>query len=151
MSEYTQALRTLNEARAAAVAARERTDALLTALHESAEWKAAAAAEAEANAALETADKALRERALYTYTQTGNKSLPGAKVRVSTVYVYDESKAIAWARSNAPALIVETVNKKGFEALVAATPDTRPEFVTVALKPTVAVDSDLTAALALEE
>lgn len=67
--------------------------------------------EAEAN---------LRDMALQSYAQTGNKTVaPGVGIRVMTKLNYDAKEAMAWAMEHSLAL---TLDKKAFEAIAKTTP-----------------------------
>lgn len=74
------------------------------------------AANAEANCKL--IENELREAAVTHFNETGRKSATAnVGVRVTSKLVYDAAKALEWAQLNNPAIVVQSVDKKAFEAL----------------------------------
>lgn len=72
----------------------------------------------EANEAAADYDSQLREMVVQHFTETGEKRMDvDCSVRVNTKFSYDNKTAVAWAETNAPVLIVKTVDKKAFESL----------------------------------
>lgn len=69
----------------------------------------------------------LRQMAIDHYNETGEKSLDeNLSVRVTKFFDYDMKEALAWAKENAPILIVQSIDKKKFEKFA---PDC--DFVTI--------------------
>jgi len=64
------------------------------------------------------AEQLLREFAVSSYRQTGEKNLDGnVSVRITAKLSYETSDAVAWAEKNAPVMIVRNIDKKAFESL----------------------------------
>ena len=83
-------------------------------------------------------DACIRSLAVEEYNKTGSKSpAPGIGIRVTKRLEYDEDVALEWARTNAPVLVVESLDKKGFEKLAPA------EIVTVEECPTATIAKEL--------
>lgn len=89
-----------------------------------AQWEEENAAEVKAyenaKASFETTEMNLRAEAVEFYQTTGVKTFNenvGVQVRVSYDYPIDE--AVKWAETNAPVMIIKTVDKKAFETLAA--------------------------------
>jgi hypothetical protein len=62
----------------------------------------------------------------------------GLSVRVTEKFTYAEADAIAWARSNAPILVRESIDAKQFEKMVESLND-RPSFGTIERKVTAVI------------
>lgn len=63
-------------------------------------------------------DAQLRQMAIQHFESTGERRMDAdCSVRVNTKFEYDNTTAVAWAETNAPVLIVKTVDKKAFESL----------------------------------
>lgn len=140
--EYLNALKALHEKRAEFAKAKAALDEI-----ERDERYALARKNYEtARAELQTADGTVRELARQRYDETREKTLPGVLIRISTAFSYDVRSAVEWARVNAPAAIVESVNQKVFDALLDSI-EVLPEFVEIVTKVTPAIDRDLTGAL----
>jgi hypothetical protein len=140
--EYLEALKALHEKRMALAKAKEALDEI----EREDRYAVAYANYQKANAETQTADGAVRELARQRYEETHEKTLVGAKIRIAAAFSYDATKAVEWARANAPAAIVESVNPKVFDALLDSL-EVLPEFVEVVTKVTPAIDRDLTDAL----
>jgi hypothetical protein len=73
------------------------------------------------DAALKTlmdAESALRDALVENYKATGEKTFDkDCGVMVTTKYEYDPAEAVTWAKTNAPVLVVEAVDKKAFEKM----------------------------------
>lgn len=83
--------------------------------------------------------------ALAVYRETGNKSpAPGISIKLYKVLRYDPDDALVWARRNSPALVIETLDTKGFEkvAVTLGAPVSEEE------EPRVTIARDLSALLA---
>lgn len=73
---------------------------------------------ADAINAVTHCDQQLRDITVLHFNETGEKRLDAdCSVRVSTKFQYDNGKAVTWAETNAPVLIVKTVDKKAFESM----------------------------------
>lgn len=112
------------------------------------EWEAAnaelIASNEAAKVALSEVEAALRKWGEAEYAATGNKKpAPGVGVRVSKKLIYPERQAFDWALENAPVLIVRTLDKKAFEALMKTQPQ---DFVTEEESVTITLATDLEAA-----
>lgn len=67
-----------------------------------------------------TAEAELRRLTIDYYEKTKTKTVDeNLSVRVNTKLEYEIGKAVEWAKENAPVMIVESVDKKSFEALPA--------------------------------
>lgn len=92
---------------------------------------------------VQEAEYALRTMAETAYKRTGEKHpAPGVGIKVSTVLAYDEVQALAWAREQGAALILD---KKGFESIAKVM---RLPFVTKSEVAQATLARDLGAALA---
>lgn len=69
-------------------------------------------------AALEASIKA-EAVAVYGLTQDKHPA-PGVTVQDKTALVYDEAAALGWVKVNAPFLVVESLDRRGFDPLVKA-------------------------------
>jgi hypothetical protein len=70
---------------------------------------------------LDTAEHELKDLVIENYKETGVKSYDKeVGVRVSVSLSYDQPAAVSWAKTNAPIMIVESVDKKQFEAYAKA-------------------------------
>lgn len=75
----------------------------------------------ELKSAMESAESDLREFAVGHYLGTGSKSYDKqVGVRVTTLIDYDTATAVEWAKTNAPIMVVESVDKKQFETYAKA-------------------------------
>lgn len=64
------------------------------------------------------AESALRDALVENYKATGEKTFDkDCGVMVTTKYEYDPAEAVTWAKTNAPVLVVEAVDKKAFEKM----------------------------------
>jgi len=71
---------------------------------------------------LQEIEASLRNATVESYQQTGEKKVDeNLSVRVTRKLNYDQSKAVAWAETNAPVMIVKSVDKKAFEAMPTVT------------------------------
>lgn len=67
-------------------------------------------------------DAFLREQIVAAYTPGGEKKIDdNLSVRVTKKLKYDQMKAVEWAETNAPVMIVKNVDKKAFEAMPTVT------------------------------
>ncbi len=72
----------------------------------------------EANESAASYDQQLREMTVQYFKETGAKRMDAdCSVRVGVKFLYDNAQAVEWATSNAPVLIVKTIDKKGFESM----------------------------------
>jgi hypothetical protein len=79
---------------------------------------------------LDACESNLRKELAAWYGETGEKTYDkDLGVRVSKKFEYSDRDAIAWSKENCRAAVVETVNKKAFEATAQVVGI--PEFVTV--------------------
>lgn len=75
----------------------------------------------EERARAESLEKTLRSAIVAAYDRNpeGGKHLgDGLSVQVRSKYEYREDEALTWAKTNAAVLIVESVDRKGFEAML---------------------------------
>ena len=95
----------------------------------------------EALAVQAQAEGKLRELTLQAFGETGNKApAPGVGVREVTKLTYEPKSALDWARAHGIAL---KLDKKAFEKIAAASPETRPGFVTITEEPQATIATDL--------
>ncbi len=95
------------------------------------------------SAAAQESESALRSLAVATYEATGEKHpAPGVGISLTTTLAYDDVQALAWAREQGAALLLD---RKGFEAIAKAMP---LPFVTKHEIPKATLARDLGAALA---
>ncbi len=74
--------------------------------------------EADSQSLADAYEADLRELAVEHFNETGEKTLDeNLGVRVNTKLTYETGKAVAWAETNAPVMIVKTVDKNAFESL----------------------------------
>lgn len=98
---------------------------------------------AQLQAAAAEAEATLRDLAIAAYQATGEKHpAPGVGVSLTTTLDYDDVQALAWAREQGAALLLD---RKGFEAIARALP---LAFVTRSEVPKATLARDLGAALA---
>lgn len=111
-------LKKLAQARIARQRAKEAMSAMLAAVQQSQEYIAAQNAErlhAQMEAEL-TAN--IQEDAISAYKATGNKHPEdGVTIKVFTRLQYNPEEALAWAKTNAPFLVIESIDAKQFETL----------------------------------
>lgn len=130
------------------VAARQTAADIAATLRASREaWEAANAeliqSHDAAKVALDDAEAKLRTWGRAAFDETGNKKpAPGVGVRVSKKLVYPESKALDWALQHAPVLVMRSLDKKAFEALMKTQPQ---DFVTEEETVTITLATDLEA------
>lgn len=71
---------------------------------------------AKLNEAVADCEKQVRNAALIEYRSSGNKApTDGVSVKIYKVLHYDPDVALAWVKENIPSLVVESLDKKGFE------------------------------------
>lgn len=78
-------------------------------------------AQEEERARVLSLEKTLRSTIVTVYEANpdGGKQLgDGLSVQVRSRYEYGEGDAMAWAKTNAPVLIVHSIDRKGFEAML---------------------------------
>jgi len=76
------------------------------------------AVRAEASEKFVEINHELRERMVDHYVKTGEKVIDeNLSVRENVKLVYENDAAVKWAESNAPIMIVKSVDKKAFESL----------------------------------
>ncbi len=92
----------------------------------------------QAGAEVAVAEDALREMAISTYSETGNKAVAlGVGIRETKVYTYDSKEALRWAIEHKLAL---SLDKKAFEGY-AKQEDF--DFVTLTKEPTATIATEL--------
>lgn len=97
----------------------------------------------DAKARTELAERNVKESALASYRETGDKKpLVGAEVKVFTKLEYAEPDALAWAQNTGLCL---TLDKKAFEKVAKAS---QLPFVREVEEPRVTIATDLAKALA---
>ncbi|MBA7590529.1 hypothetical protein ES708_32653 [subsurface metagenome] len=95
----------------------------------------------EALAVQAQAEGKLRELTLQAFGETGNKApVPGVGIRIKEKLEYDLKAALDWAKAHKMAL---SLDKKAFEKIAAASPETRPGFVTITEEPQATIATDL--------
>lgn len=96
-----------------------------------------------AKVALDGAEAELRAWGRAAFRETGNKKpAPGVGVRVSKKLIYPERRALDWALQHAPVLVMRSLDKKAFEALMKTQPQ---DFVTEEETVTITLATDLEA------
>lgn len=76
-------------------------------------------------------DQWIREKAISLYGETGERELhPAVVIKIYKGILYDETKALEWAKENAPIWVKETLDTKEFEKW-AKSQDDLPDFVIV--------------------
>jgi hypothetical protein len=77
------------------------------------EWAEAAELAKAEDAAVLAADALVRQETLNAYVSTGDKHpMPGAEIKLRKYLNYDSDAAIAWCRTNAPALIETKLSRQ---------------------------------------
>lgn len=74
------------------------------------------AVKAEVDLAAQNSEAELRQAVVDHFERTGEKTIDeNLSVRVTRSFKYETSDAVAWAETNAPVMIVKSVDKKAFE------------------------------------
>jgi len=114
-----RSLRNLAEARAALDVQLSEVERLEVALAATEPARMLAAAEdrlREHKAIVSDFETQVRNAALIEYRSSGNKApTDGVSVKIYKVLHYDPDVALAWVKENIPSLVVESLDKKGFE------------------------------------
>lgn len=136
MTELREQINTVVEAREKARELKRQRDVLLE------EWNKANQVLfdtlTQAGAEVAEAEAKLRELALQSYAETGEKTVaPGIGIRVMSRLDYDTKVAMEWAMEHSLAL---TLDKKSFETFAKATP---LEFVTISEEATATIATEL--------